>query len=86
MPTARESVAACSVDGKIYAMGGMTPDSVFWSGLRDIVEVYDPGTDTWSTKRKMRTARLWFSTSVVDGKIYLIGGCTTERRPLSIVE
>lgn len=86
MPTPRLGLGTCVVNGKIYAIGGMTPDSVFWSGLRDIVEVYDPRTDTWSSKASMPTARLWFSASMVDGKIYVMGGCTTNKKPLNIVE
>ncbi len=40
------------------------------------MEAYDPATDTWTTKAPMPTARAFFSTSVVNGKIYAIGGCT----------
>jgi N-acetylneuraminic acid mutarotase len=36
--------------------------------------MYDPATDSWTRKADMPTGRLWVSSSVVDGKIYTIGG------------
>jgi len=66
MPTARYP-ATCAVNGKIYAIGGgRTP--------RKIVEEYNPGTDTWTRKANMPTARGNLSASAVNGKIYVIGG------------
>jgi len=38
------------------------------------MEEYDPITDTWTTKADMPTARWFFSTSALNGKIYAIGG------------
>jgi N-acetylneuraminic acid mutarotase len=70
MPTGRWELSTCVVDGKIYAIGGAGP---VYQALRT-VEVYDPATDTWTTKSEMPTARQGLSTSVVNGKIYAIGG------------
>ena len=86
MSTTRLGLGTSVVDGKIYAIGGMTSGSAFWSGVHRTVEMYDPLTDTWSTKADMPTARVWFSTSVVEGKIYAIGGALVTREPLSTVE
>jgi hypothetical protein len=41
---------------------------------RSTLEVYDPATDTWTRKADMPTRRAALSASVVDGKIYVIGG------------
>jgi hypothetical protein len=38
------------------------------------LEVYDPATDTWTTAPGMPTGRMGPGTSVVEGKIYAIGG------------
>ena len=38
------------------------------------VEMYDPETDTWEQRADMPTPRSAVSTSVVDGKIFVIGG------------
>jgi len=68
MPTARTMVATCVVGGKIYAIAGVDP-------AFSTVEEYDPETDTWAKKASMPTARvLEKALSVVNGKIYAIGG------------
>jgi N-acetylneuraminic acid mutarotase len=85
MPTARFNLATSVVDGKIYAIGG-TGSPAFWAGFCPTVEVYDPLTDTWSEKADMPTARLALATSVVDGKIYAIGGASASWGGLSTVE
>ena len=36
--------------------------------------IYDPETDTWTKGLDMPTPRVEFSASVVDGRIYAIGG------------
>lgn len=38
------------------------------------MEDYDPKTDTWAKKTNMPISNYLFSTSVVKGKIYIIGG------------
>ena len=70
MPTARTVLSTSVVDGKIYAIGG---DEVV-VGSSDIVEIYDPATDTWRRKTDMPTARITHAAGVVDGIIYVIGG------------
>ena len=51
------------------------------------MEEYDPATDTWTKKADMPTARFFLSTSVVDGKIYVIGGSFgSPSQTLSIVK
>jgi hypothetical protein len=72
MPTARCSLSACVLDGKIYAIGGATEDWRVFSYKH--VEVYDPSTDTWTRESDMPTQRWGLGTCVVDGKIYAIGG------------
>jgi len=59
------------VNGKIYAIGGA------YTTNPAAVEEYDPATDTWTRKANMPTARNGLSTSVIDGRIYVIGGATS---------
>ncbi len=70
MPTARSALAACVVDGKIYAIGGCPKSQVVYS----TVEQYDPATDAWTTKTSMPTPRCFLGVGVVNGKIYAVGG------------
>ena len=62
------------IAGKLYVVGGegtcgpCIPTSV--------LEVYDPSTDTWSSKAPMPTARAELTAGVVNGILYVIGGRT----------
>ncbi len=75
MPTPRGDLSASVVDDKIYLIGGkkyssMTP---FYNETA-INEVYDPGNDTWSTAASLPNAVQGYSSVILDGKIYIIGG------------
>lgn len=70
MPTPRMFLAAAESGGKIYAVGGMLPNYY----VTNVVEAYDPQTDTWSTMSPMPTSRSQMGIAVADGKIYVIGG------------
>jgi len=86
MPTEIEGVATSAVDGKIYAIGGggwLEP--AHFMALSSVQE-YDPMTDTWAKKANMPTARCYLSTSVVNGKIYAIGGVLQDMTYTSTVE
>ena len=75
MPTGRAALSTCAVNGKIYAVGGTDPWGDKGVGARiSALEEYDPAIDIWTKKANMPTARSSLSTSVVDGKIYAIGG------------
>jgi hypothetical protein len=73
MPTPRSYISANVVNGKIYVIGGFVPDgSGTGSGSRlAINEVYNPETDSWTTKTPMPTAGLSYISAVVDNKIYI---------------
>ena len=74
MPTARFLPAACVVDGRIYVFGGNTKWGGDPEGIVPTVEVYDPATDTWTQASDMPWPRNHHAASVVDGKVYIIGG------------
>ena len=76
MPTARTGFATSVVNGKVFAIGGniQLERGEFGDLSASTVEMYDPETDTWERKLDMPTARSGVSVSVVDGKIYAIGG------------
>ena len=85
MPTPRLAFSTSVVKGKIYAIGGMTIVAPPFVGL-STVEEYDPATDRWTKKNDMLTARYALSTSVLNGKIYAIGGYITVGNPTSTLE
>ena len=86
MPTPRVAVQTAVFSNEIYVFGGY--DRKGFRGTRrnkKIVEMYDTQTDTWVEKRDMTSFRLHFTTAVIDGKIYLIGGKVEGRfNPTSI--
>jgi len=74
MPTARQELATAALNGKIYAIGGY--DS---SGApTNIVEVYDPATDTWSSAHPIPRALHHNSAAAAAGKLYSFGGPSTQ--------
>jgi len=73
MPTARSGFAVAVHKSKIYVIGGTVGDSANL-GFTGATEVYDPATNTWEAKADMPTPRADLCASVVNGKIYLIGG------------
>ena len=74
MPTARQELASAVLNGKIYAIGGY--DS---SGTpTNIVEVYDPATNTWSSAHPIPRALHHNSAAVAAGKLYSFGGPSTQ--------
>jgi N-acetylneuraminic acid mutarotase len=70
MLTARGGFGVAVVDGKIYAIGGLTGDDLPVS----ITEEYNPQTNQWTSKTPMPTPRSGFAITVYQNKIYVIGG------------
>ena len=76
MPTPRIEFGTGVVAGKIYAIGGRVHprDKPGGPWRLDLVEVYDPATDTWTKRAKMSTKRTSVKAAVIDDTIYAIGG------------
>ncbi|MBT9475361.1 hypothetical protein [Polaromonas sp.] len=76
-PALREYAATATFNGKLYVMGGQRTDSGVVPGpSTNLLEIYDPATDTWTTGNPMPTARMGLVAAVANGKIYAIGGRT----------
>ena len=75
LPAKRCAASAEEVGGKIYVIGGLEPfengDGTRVTGRN---EVYDPATNTWTTRSPMPTSRNHAFSGVVNGKVYVIGG------------
>lgn len=76
MPTARIGLKASVANSRIYLMGGYVPAHYttqnFSSSFLTLNEVYDPITDSWTTKEPLPTATSDYASAVVDNKIYII--------------
>jgi N-acetylneuraminic acid mutarotase len=75
MPTNRSALCASVVDGKIILTGGIVygPPPSF-SSNSEVTEVYDPETDTWTSKASIPTPVCSYTSAVINNKIYVIGG------------
>jgi N-acetylneuraminic acid mutarotase len=69
LPTGRWCLSACTLNGKIYAVGGYSKTTTF-----SLVEVYNPATDQWTTRQPMHLPRGEMGLAVSKGKIHAICG------------
>jgi len=79
MPTPREGFAIAVCQGKIYCIGGSTqmpPYDMF--GAVGVNEAYDPSTNRWQEEAPMPYPVTDLQASVVNGKIYCIGGVNSS--------
>ncbi len=84
LPTPRMNLSAASVNGVLYAMGGIT---VQWYGAdppNATVEAYDPVTNAWTPRAPMPTPRASFGVGVINGVLYAVGGW--QSGPVGAVE
>jgi N-acetylneuraminic acid mutarotase len=72
-PTKRIGMVSSVVDGKIYIVGGYISGIPTYPGV-SLVEVFDPAAGIWGTAPDMPTKRYGATATLVDGKIYVIGG------------
>ena len=81
MPSHRSGLAAATVNGIVFAVGGRTA-----SATVAILEAYDPATDTWTTKAPMPTPRAFLSLVAYNGLLYAISGLNENGDNSSAVE
>ncbi|XP_071824910.1 kelch-like protein 18 [Apostichopus japonicus] len=71
LPNNRSKRRLCREDnGFIYAVGGLTRSG---QSLMS-VELYDPATNTWKEMKSMTTPRSRVGVTVLNGKLYAVGG------------
>src|SRR5262249_42198609 len=75
-PTARSRAAIGGVNKKLYVRGGRLRASFIGvASNADVVEEYDPATDSWGAVRaRMPTARSAGAWGTYGGRIYVAGG------------
>lgn len=72
MPTPRYSHGQVVHQGIIYTLGGNSGVGV--NVFEDVLEAFDPATETWTSLAPMTVARHGMAMGVVNGKIYAIAG------------
>lgn len=76
-PTKRTEVAAATLGGKIYVVGGFERPglgNVMNLAITPSLEAYDPSTDRWTTKAPMPMGLHHVGIGVTGGRLYVIGG------------
>lgn len=73
-PHAHQGGAGAVIDGKFYLVGGWDELGSASTNITRTLDVYDPVTNTWTTKAPMPTARQLLAGGVIGGKFYAVGG------------
>jgi DNA-binding CsgD family transcriptional regulator len=81
MPTRRAGLALTALERRLYAIGGVSPE-----GVSDAVEVYYTDEDSWERASDKPTAAAYIGAAVVEGKIYVPGGCIEDGAATTVVE
>jgi N-acetylneuraminic acid mutarotase len=78
--TSRSELSASEINGNIYVMGGTSGKGQI--GIMNALEVYDASADIWTTPKTIDSLinRYDFSSVVINGKIYILGG-TPRKSP-----
>jgi hypothetical protein len=87
--TGPESTAYTSVAEATTDLSAPQKVYFFYGGKSNIVMLYDPVGDTWSTVKVRPTSSWSFGVAVVDDVFYVIGGFTdtdTDSEPLAVTE
>jgi len=85
MRWARGALGGGMAGGRLYAVGGVAENQPFVKPVRT-VEVFDLKTQRWGDANDMPTARHHFSSAVVDGRLYALGGRRPGNEALDAVE
>jgi N-acetylneuraminic acid mutarotase len=74
-----------AVNGKIYVIGGRLSSAfiIGYPGNVNLVQAYDPATDSWATRSPMPTARSGLNTATLNGVIYAAGGEVQDEKSLT---
>jgi N-acetylneuraminic acid mutarotase len=75
-PEPTEELVGASTGDRIYVIGGRVGAAgITAASNTNVVEEYDPGTDSWGgVHARMRTARSAMASGVYGGRIYVMGG------------
>jgi N-acetylneuraminic acid mutarotase len=85
VPTQRNHLGVAAIDGKLYVAGGRFGGGV-GSEMTDILEIYDPATNSWSRGAPLLAPRAGVTVAVANGCLYLIGGEGNDAHELGVFD
>eukprot|EP00891_Asterochloris_glomerata_P007472 jgi/Astpho2/7472/Aster-x1437 len=82
MPRPRVCHSTASIGQSLYLMGGQTSRTIY-----DVIDVWDAGQDSWHTLSPAleHTKRKYATSTVLDGRIIVVGGMSGSRQRLNTV-
>ncbi len=81
LPTPRRGLAVVNYENQIFAIGGESTE-----GVSNIIESYDPQTNTWNNHISKPTAVTDINAAVIGGLIYIPGGQLASGMPTNVTE
>jgi DNA-binding CsgD family transcriptional regulator len=81
LPSMRTDFGVAVYDRQIYVIGGMNE-----SGPLDLVERYDPASNTWTTLDAKPTPATRIQAAMIGGVLYVPGGESAQGQILSVLE
>ena len=84
MSMARFGLAAVSLNGYIYVIGGQSKPG--WSSSLNTVEKFDPKLNTWNYVCKMKHKRSFHCACTLHEKIIVIGGINADQNAVTEIE
>jgi N-acetylneuraminic acid mutarotase len=85
VPTQRNHLGVGAVNGKLYVAGGRFGGGV-GSEMTDLLEIYEPATNSWKSGAPLLAPRAGVSSIVANGCLYLIGGEGNDADPRGIFD
>ncbi|MBI4267941.1 MAG: hypothetical protein HY662_04060, partial [Chloroflexi bacterium] len=80
-PSPRSEVTAAALAGKVYVIGGLTPNA----GVTRLVEAYDPISNSWQRRADLPVPLHHTAAVALDDKVYVIAGFSGGFTPIDSV-
>jgi N-acetylneuraminic acid mutarotase len=85
IPTQRNHLGVGAIDGRLYVAGGRFGGGV-GSEMTDILEIYDPRTNAWTSGAPLLAPRAGVAAAVLNGCLFLLGGEGNDADPRGVFE
>jgi len=85
VPTQRNHLAVAAINGRLYVAGGRFGGGV-GSEMTDVLEIYDPRTNAWTTGASMLAPRAGVASVAANGCLYVIGGEGNDADPRGVFD
>lgn len=86
LPIPSSGATSQTIDGKIYLIGGADTSIGTQPKINDSIYEYDPKRDIWLKKQNLIMGTQYLTSTVLNGKIYIMGGKTNKNDPTTKVQ